>query len=164
MEGWGEDSVPGDADEANQALGARLEQAFEGTAGGESGIPFRFVMKGVELDQVEMVHMEKFEGAADGVIGTLAGTLLGLGGEEEGGTVAADPVTEELLGAPVGGGGIDMVDAITQEQVQGGVDIGEGGIPEGGGAEDGAGAEVACAAEGEGGQHGGVIIREEREQ
>ena len=75
--------VPGDADEAHEALVARLDRRFERPALAEGGLPLDGVDEVVQLDQVEVVDPETLERAADLLARGCALALAGLRCEED---------------------------------------------------------------------------------
>jgi hypothetical protein len=72
----------------------------------------------VKLDEVELVALETFEGAPDLVPSGLVAALDRLRGEEEAIAVLRHPAPHRDLGLAVGGGDIDVVDAVVEEQRQ----------------------------------------------
>ena len=93
--------VPGDADEAHQALLASLHRGLEGAALAQRGLPVDHVDQVVQLDQVEGVDAEALERAADLLARARAVALAGLGGQEERVAVARQPGREAQLGVAV---------------------------------------------------------------
>lgn len=146
-------AVAGDADIADEALVAGFEGGLEGAAGAHGGFPFEGVDEVVELEEVYLVDLKAFEGGVDLVFGFLVGAEAGFGGEEEVLAVVGHPGGEAEFGLAVAGGGVDVVDAVLEEEVEGLVGFFLGDAAEGGCAEDDAGAVVAGAAEGYFGDH-----------
>ena len=58
-------AVAGDADEADQALVLGFDHRLQRAAGRESGPPLVLVDKVVQLDQVDVVGAQPFQGALD---------------------------------------------------------------------------------------------------
>ena len=75
--------VPGDADEADQALVARLDRRFERAALAQRGLPLDRVDEVVQLEQVDAVDAEAVEGAVDLLARARSIALAGLRREEE---------------------------------------------------------------------------------
>jgi len=142
------DAMTSDANEADKPFVTRLDYSFDHAAGAEGSRPIGFFVQGVELDEVDLVHMQEVEGAADLIVGGLTGALIRFGGEEERFAVTSNPIAQELFGFCIAGGGVDMVDAILEEEFHGGVDIFLGCFPKCGGAKNSAGAFVCGAAKG----------------
>ena len=59
------DAVAGDADVAGEALVARLDGVLEGAAGSEGGLPLGLVDEVVELEEVDVVGLQAFEGVLE---------------------------------------------------------------------------------------------------
>ena len=76
-------AVAGDADEADEALVARLDGRFERAAFAQRGLPLDHVDEVVQLDQVDVVDAEPVERAADLLARAGAVALAGLRREEE---------------------------------------------------------------------------------
>ena len=76
-------AVAGDADEADEALVARLDGCFERAALAQRGLPLDHVDEVVQLQQVDAIDAEAFERAADLLARACAVALAGLGREEE---------------------------------------------------------------------------------
>ena len=77
------DAVAGDADEARQALRARLDGVLERAAGAERRLPLGFVDEVVELEQVDVIGLQPLERVLEAGLRLLVRALAGLGGEEE---------------------------------------------------------------------------------
>ncbi len=82
-------AVAGDADEADEALVARLDGRLERAAFAQRGLPLDHVDEVVQLDQVDVVDAEAVERAADLLARAVAVALAGLRREEELGRGAA---------------------------------------------------------------------------
>ena len=76
------DAVPGDPDEADQALVPGSHRRLERAARRERGPPLVLLDQVVQLDQVDPVGAQPFERAVDLGPGLLPGPLAGLGGQE----------------------------------------------------------------------------------
>ena len=58
-------AVAGDTDEAGEALVARPQQGLSGTVGAMSRLPLVVLHQVVELDEVDVVDAQPFEGALE---------------------------------------------------------------------------------------------------
>ena len=93
--------VAGHADEAHEALVARLDRRLERAAGAQRGLPLDHVDEVVQLDQVDLVDAEPVERAADLLACAGAVALAGLGREEELLAVLRQPGRDPQLGVAV---------------------------------------------------------------
>ena len=75
--------MAGDADEADEALVARLDRRFERAALAQCGLPLDHVDQVVQLEQIDVVDSEAVEGAADLLAGSGPIALPGLRRQEE---------------------------------------------------------------------------------
>jgi hypothetical protein len=78
----------------------------------------------------------------------LVGALPRLGGEEEAAAVSLHPRADAELGVTVAGGGVYVVDAVPQQELEDLVGLRLGGSAEGGSSEDSGRALMPGAAEG----------------
>ena len=84
-------AVPGDADEADEALVARLDGRFERTAFAQRGFPLDHVDEVVQLEQVDVVDAEAVERAANLLVRAGSVALPGLRRDEEMVAVLREP-------------------------------------------------------------------------
>jgi len=145
--------VPGDTDETDEALLARLDRRFERSARTERGLPLDHVDEVVQLEQVDRVDAEPVERPPDLLARPYAVAAAGLRGQEESLPVTSEPRRKAQLGLAVRGGGVDVVHTELDQRLQGIVGLGLGDRRERGRAEDRAGALVARRAERSPGDH-----------
>ena len=112
------ESVARDADEAHEAFVARLDRGLERAALAERLLPLAHVDEVVQLDQVDRVDAQPVERAVDLLAGSGAVALAGLRREEEAVAVPREPGGEPQLGVAVGGGGVDVVDAMLEQRFE----------------------------------------------
>src|SRR4051794_19127410 len=106
------------ADEAGQALIARLGQCVDGAARRKRGVPLLRLDQVVQLNEIDLVHPEPFERALEAGPGAVARALAGLGGEEVVLPAAGQPRRQPQLGVAVTGGGVNVVDAESRQPIQ----------------------------------------------
>ena len=111
-------AVAGDADEARLAGVARFDGRLERAARRHRRLPLRFVDEIVELHQVDVVRLQPLQRLLDLRAGAVARALIGLRRQEEAAAMLGHPLTDASLGAPVRGGGVDVVDAVAEQQVE----------------------------------------------
>ncbi len=140
--------MPGDADEADEPRVARLDRGAQGAVLAHRDVPVAGVHEAVQLDQVDRGHLHALERALDLVARRRVGALAGLRGEEEAVAVPGEAGREPQLGVAVARGGVDVVDAVLEQQLDRLVGVALADVAERGRAEDDAGALVAGAAEG----------------
>ena len=145
--------VAGDADERDQALAAGLDRRLQRAAGAERDVPLDHVDEVVELDRVDVVDAEPLERAVDLLLRLRVGALAGLGRQEE--LVLREPRGDPQLRVAIGGGDVDVVDAVLEQQLERAVRIGLGGLGQRRGTEDHAAGLVSRRAEGGALDHGG---------
>ena len=141
------EAVPGDADEPDKALVARFDGGFERAPFAQRGLPLDHVDEVVQLQQVDVIDAEAFERAVNLLASAGSVALPGLRGDEEPVAVLLQPRREPQLGAAVRGSGIDVVDAVLEQQLKRLVGLGLGDRAERRGAEERARAVVAGAPE-----------------
>ena len=139
--------VPGHADEADEALVARLDCRLERAAFAQGGLPFDHVHEVVQLNQVDVVDAEPVERAPDLLTGSRELALAGLRREEYLVAVVREPRCEAQLRVSVRRGRVDVVDAALEDQLERAVRFGLRDGAERGGSEDRARALVAGAPE-----------------
>src|SRR4030095_13946488 len=81
-------AMAGHADEARQALLARLDQSLQRAARAHGLVPVARVPKRVQLDHIHVVYPQPVERSVEVLAGLLSLAHAGLGGEEEVLTVA----------------------------------------------------------------------------
>ena len=118
------EAVAGDADEADEALVARLDGGLERAAFAQRGLPLDHVDEVVQLQQVDVVDAEAVERAADLLARARAVALAGLRGEEEPVAVLRQPRCEPQLRVAVRRGRVDVVDAVLEQQLERAVGLG----------------------------------------
>ena len=141
-------AVAGDADEADQALLARLARGIQRAARRQRLLPLVRMAQRVELQEVDPIGAQALERALDLGLGGRVVALAGLGREEEIVAVAIHPGPDAELGLAVGGCGVDVVDAELEQQVEHAVGGRLVDPAERRGAEDHAGAHMSGAPEG----------------
>jgi hypothetical protein len=102
----------------------------------------------VQLDRVDVVDAEAVERAPDLLARGGVAALAGLRRDEELALVLPQPVRDAQLGVAVSGGGVDVVDAVLEQQLESAVGVALGPAGERRGAEDHAGGLVAGGSEG----------------
>src|SRR3954469_19820394 len=139
--------MPGDSDEAGEALVTGLYRRFQRAARREGGPPLVLVHQVVQLDQVDPVGAQPLQRAPDLLVGSSAGPLAGLGRQEVLVAVRLHPRTQPELGLAVAGGGVEVVDAVAADQLHRLVGLVLADLAQRGGSEDDPGAVVAGPAE-----------------
>ena len=121
---------------------------IERAARGQRLLPLVRMVERVQLEKIDAIGAQALQRALD--LGPGAGViaLAGLGREEEIVPVAVHPGADAQLGIAIGGGGVDMVDAKLEQQLEDAVGGRLIDPAERGAAEDHAGAEVSGAPEG----------------
>ena len=127
--------MTGHADEPRQSLRSRFDRRLQGPARSHGLIPVVRVAQGVQLDQVDMVDAEPLERPVDVLARLVRGALAGLGREEEVPPVASHPRPDAKLGVAVPRRGVDVVDAVAEQELQRAIRLrlagaGQGGRPE----------------------------------
>ena len=112
------EAVTGDADESYETLVARLDRRLERAAFAQRGLPLDHVDEVVQLDQVDAVDAEPVERAADLLPRALVVALAGLRRDEEARRARAQPRRDAELRVAVRGGGVDVVDAVREQQLE----------------------------------------------
>ena len=148
MHGGDRPAVAGDPDEADQALITRLARRVERAAGRERLLPFVGVAQRVQLQKVDPVGAQPLERAGDLVLRAGVVAKARLGREKEVVPVAVHPGADPELGIAVGRGGVDVVDAVLEQEVEHPVGGALIDPAEGRGAEDHGRAHVSGAPEG----------------
>ena len=74
--------VAGDSEIAHDFLVASFEQGFHGSALGEDLVDVGHGADVVQLPEVDVIGLEQLERGLDHAHGSIAGPLLGLGGEK----------------------------------------------------------------------------------
>ena len=108
------EAVPGDADEAHEALVTRLDGSAQRALVAECELPLVGMHEAVQLDEVDLVDPHALERATDLLARRCVGALSGLGGEEEGLAMLAQPGRKAQLGVAVARRRVDVVDAVLQ--------------------------------------------------
>ena len=131
------EAVTGNADETRQSLFAGLDQGLQGATRSKCYIPVTRIDEVVQLDKVHAVDPQPLKGRLKLVLCFAEGPLAGLGGQEKVFSVDAHPRSDALLGfaIAVAGGGIDVVDAVLEEHIQGLVGLRLRRCPNGGSTE-----------------------------
>ena len=140
-------------DEADQTLLARLNSSFERAARPHDNIPLIRRYQVVKLKQVHMIRLEPVQRPMEPLPGLLVRALAGLGRQEELIAVPLHPRADAQLRLAIAEGGVDVVDAVTQQQIERAIGIILGGVSHRVRAEDDTAAKVAGAAEGRLGDH-----------
>ena len=117
-------AVAGDADEADEPLVAGLERCLERPAGTERLLPLAGMDEVVQLDQVDRGDIHPVERAVDGVARRRSRPVAGLRREEERVAMLREPGSQLVLRVPVARGGVDVVDAVLEQQLEDGVRLG----------------------------------------
>ncbi len=112
-------TVPGDTNEAAQALVSRLEQGFYCAAGCERGAPLVFLDQVVELNQIHLLDPEAVEASLQAGPCVGPGAVAGLGGKEELVTVIAQKRRQTQFRLSVRCRGVDVIDTAPADQVEG---------------------------------------------
>ena len=137
---------------AHQALAAGLDRRLQRAAAAQRDVPLDHVDEVVELDRVDVVDAEPLERAVDLLLGLRVGALAGLGREEE--LVLRQPRGDPQLRVAVGGGDVDVVDAVLEQQLERAVRVLLGRLGQRRGTEDHAAGLVSGRAEGGALDHG----------
>ena len=101
MHGGDRPAVAGDADEARQSLGARLDDGLERAARSHRLLPVVGMAERVKLDQVDVIDAEALERAVDVLARLARVALAGLGRQEEVAPVTSHPRPDAQLGVAV---------------------------------------------------------------
>ena len=113
------ETVTGHTDEAHQTRIARLDRRAQRTVGGERHVPLGLVHEVVQLDEIDVIRAQPLERAADLVASLGVRSPAGLCRDEETITPgSSDPGRDAQLGVAVAGRRVDVVDAVTLEQVE----------------------------------------------
>ena len=139
--------MAGHADEPRQPFFFRAHRGLEGAARPHRLLPVVGMAERVELDQIHVIHAEPLDRAMDVVARLAAAAAARLGGEKEVLPVARHPRPDAQLGVTVARRRVDVVHAVTQQDVERAVGLVLAGAREGGGAEERDAAGVAGAAE-----------------
>ena len=110
-------------------------------------LPLVFFDQVVELNQIDVVDSHALQRPLEFGPGRVAVALAGLGCQEDLAPVGGQPRLEPILGLPVGGGGVDVVDAPAVNDVECGVGSFLAHRSESGGAEEEPGRLVAGGTE-----------------
>ena len=140
-------AVTGHADEAREPLPTSLDQRFERAAGPHGLIPVVGMSQGVELDQVDVVDAQPLERAMEVLARLGRRPAAGLRREKEVLPVTGHPRPDAELGVAVPRGGVDVVDAVPEQQVERAIGVGLTGPRQRGPAEEGHRARVTGASE-----------------
>ena len=140
-------AVTGDADEADEPLVARFDGCLQRATLAERGLPLVRIDEVVQLQEVDVVDPEAVERPADLVAGTGTITLARLRRQEELVAVLREQWREPKLGVAVRRSGVDVIDALLEEQLEGRVGFRLRDRAQGRGAEDRARAVVPGAPE-----------------
>ena len=111
----------------------------------------------MQLDEVDAIHAQPLERAVEILARARGGAASRLGGEEEVLAVARHPRADAKLGVAVARGGVDVVDAVPEQQLQRAVGLRLARLGERGRAEEGDRAAVPGASERSPLDHGGVL-------
>src|SRR3982751_321207 len=110
--------VTGDADEADETLVARLQRGVERSAFPQRELPLDHVDQVVQLEQIDAIDAEPVERPADLLARARVVALSGLRREEETFAMTAQPGRDPELRVTVRGGGIDVVDAVLEQELE----------------------------------------------
>ena len=116
-------AVAGHPDEAHQTLLTGFDQGFERPARPHRHLPLIRLGQVVELDQVDLVDLQPLQRAAQFVARPLIRAVAGFGRQEEVPAMAGHPGADAQLGVAVAGGGVDMVDAVLEQDLQRAVSV-----------------------------------------
>jgi hypothetical protein len=98
---------------------SRLRRCLECSAGTQGDVPLDRVGQGVQLPQVDVVDAQPVQGPVQFLAGAGRGALVSLGGQEEPARFALQPRPDAHLRLAVGGGHVQMVHAVGEQEVQG---------------------------------------------
>ena len=147
-------AVTGHADEARQSLLAGLDRRLERAAGPERPTPVVGMSERVQLDQVDLVDAQPLERAVDVLAGLAGRPHPGLRCDEEVLPVARHPRADAQLGVAVPRGGVDVVDAVPEQELERPIGVRLTGLGQRGSAEQGHRAPVAGPSERSSFEHG----------
>jgi hypothetical protein len=125
----------------------RPYRRFERAAGSHRLLPVVGMSERVELDEVDVVDAQPLERAVDVLARLARRPRARLGGEKEVGAVARHPGADPQLRVAVARGGVEMIDAVPQQDLQGSIGLALAGARERGAAEQRHRARVAGAPE-----------------
>src|SRR5215831_20566987 len=106
------------SDKADQALTARLDGRLERPARPHRHIPVVGMPERVQLDQIDVIDPEPLERPVDVLARLARGPRAGLRGEKEVLPMASHPRPDTQLGVSIASGGVDVIDAVAQENIQ----------------------------------------------
>src|SRR5215211_9514184 len=104
--------MTGDADEPGEALVASTSQRLDGAAPSVRDLPFVFLDEVVELDEIDVVDAHARQRALEAGPCLVTGAVAGLCGQEHVGATLGEERRQAQLRFAVGGGGVDVVDAV----------------------------------------------------
>ena len=110
--------VPGHADKSDEPFVSCLDRRVERAALPQGALPFDCIDEVVQLQQVDPVHAETVERAADLFSGARMVAPPSLGGEEEAARVPSQPRGDSVLRVAIRGGGVDVVHAVLEQRFQ----------------------------------------------
>ncbi len=147
------ETVTRDADEPHETLVARLDCRLDRAAVPQRRLPLDDVNEVVQLDQVDVVDAEPVERAPDALLRALVVAVVRLCRDEEPAWLAPHPRCDAQLGVAVRGRSIDVVDSVSEQQVERALGVRMRDVAERSRAEDRAAALVAGDAERRGRDH-----------
>jgi len=110
--------MPGDADEPNESLLPGTAERLYCTVGGVSLFEFVLFDKIVQLNQIDLFDTEPLERTLEAPSRAATSSLVGLCCEKELFSTLGKPWAQPEFGVSVGGGGIEVVDAVTKKRRQ----------------------------------------------
>jgi hypothetical protein len=110
----GREPVAGDPDKPHEPLVSCLDGRVECAAFAQGELPLDHVDDVVELDQVDVVHAETIERAADLLARAFVTTVFGLRCNEEVVAMVLEPRSYARLGIAVGRGDVKVVHATSE--------------------------------------------------
>jgi hypothetical protein len=116
--------VSRDADEPDESFLPRLDSRLERSSSSQSGFPLDHVDEVVQLDQVEVVDAEALQRALDLLLRAGVVPPSGLRREEEATRLSLQPRGYSQLRVAVGGGRVDVVDAVLEQELERSLSLG----------------------------------------
>jgi hypothetical protein len=103
---------------ANEPFLPRLDRRLKSSVLAERELPLDHVDQVVQLQQVDVVDAETLERASNLFARSLVVALFGLRRKEEPARVALEPRCDPQLRVAVRGGGVDVVDAVFEQDLE----------------------------------------------
>ena len=110
--------MPGHADVTHVAAGLCFTRGTQSAVRPQRGLPLQRIDEIVQLQQIDLIHLQALQRTLNLGVRRLVGALAGLGGQKEAIPIAAHPGTDAQFGIAIGRRRVNVVDAVRQEQVE----------------------------------------------